>query len=99
MSFARTAFLLGAAPLAWAAHFLAIYALTGLACARAAPGVVPWGVAVATIAAGALCVALIVRALRAPESFENGLAAALAAMALLAIAWEAVPALLLRPCV
>ena len=97
MTFARTALVLAAGPLAWAVHFLTLYGFTGVACARAMTASIPWAIALATIAA-AVCVAAIAHALRARESFEHWLAGALAAAALVAIAWEALPVLLVRPC-
>jgi hypothetical protein len=98
MSFARAAFLLSAGPLVWAAHFLGIYGYTGLACARALAASVPWVVAGATLAAAAACALVMRIALRERESFEGWLAASLCALALLAIAWEAMTVLLVRPC-
>ena len=98
MTFARTALGLAAGPLAWAVHFLAIYAFTGVACARAMPASIPWAIALVTIAAAGVCVAVLAHTLRARESFEHWLAGALAAAALVAIAWEALPVLLVRPC-
>lgn len=99
MSFARTALRLSAGPIAWALHFAAIYGFTGVACARGLPGAVPWAIGAATLAAGAACVAIVVAGMRRREEFESWLSAALAGSALLAIAWEALTALLVRACV
>jgi hypothetical protein len=98
MSFARTALRLSAGPIAWALHFAAIYGFTGVACARGLAGAVPWAIGVATLAAGAACVAIVVAGTRRRDEFESWLSAALAGLALLAIAWEAFTALLVRPC-
>ena len=99
MSFARTALRLSAGPIAWAVHFAAVYGFTGVACARGLAGSVPWAIGLATLAAGAGCVALVVAGMRRRDEFESWLSASLAALALLAIAWEALTALLVRPCV
>ena len=98
MSFARAAFLLSAGPLAWAAHFLAIYGFTGVACARGLAASVPWAVAGATVIAAVACAWVMRVALRQRDHFEEWLSAALCAMALLAIAWEAMTVLLVPPC-
>lgn len=101
------------APLVWAAHFLAIYAFTALACARkSATGwygvdAVPWFVGAATLVAAALLLAMIsiaVRDLRRgasplqPSAFTHWLSAALAGLALLAVVWETLPVLLIPLC-
>ena len=98
MSVTRTAFLVFAGPLAWAAHFATIYGFTGVACARGLAGAVPWAIAAATLVAGAACGFVILHSLRRREHFEHGLGAGLAAAALLAIVWEALPVLMVRPC-
>jgi hypothetical protein len=98
MSFARTALSLSAGPIAWALHFAAIYGFTGVACARGLAGAVPWAVGVATLVAGAACAAIVVAGMRRRYEFEAWLSAALAGLALLAIAWEALTVLLVRPC-
>ena len=98
MSFTRAAFLLSAGPLAWAAHFLAIYGFTGVACARGLAASVPWFVAGATVVAAVACALVMRVALRHRDGFECWLSASLCAMALLAIAWEALTVLLVAPC-
>lgn len=97
MSFAATALRLSAGVLVWALHFAAIYGFTALACARQLPAPVPWAVALATLAAAAGCL-LILRQELARPGFEAWLAAGLAALALLAIVWEALPVLMVPPC-
>ena len=98
MTFARAGGLIGAGPLCWAVHFAAIYGFTGIACARGMAATVPWTIAAITFAAASAAVAVIVVALRRRDSFEHWLASALAAAALVAIAWEALPAWLVPPC-
>ena len=98
MSFARAAFLLSAGPLAWAAHFLAIYGFTGVACARGFAASVPWFVGGATLGAVLACAWVMRVALRHREDFEAWLSASLCAVALLAIAWEAMTVLWVAPC-
>ena len=98
MRFARTALRLAAGPIAWALHLAAIYGFTGVACARGLAGAVPWAIGAATLAAGAACLAIVVTGLRRRDEFESWLSAALGGLALLAIAWEALTALLVRPC-
>ena len=92
------------APIVWAAHFLAIYAIAALACERQGSAgwyrlaAVPWLVGAAT---GLACVALVwtlVAALRrgrdrvdesaSSRRFVDWLAAALAMLVLVAVLWE-----------
>ena len=101
------------APLAvWAVHFLAIYGLTALACARGFAAqrvlgieVVALGIAVATLIAAAALVLVIARALGGrrrgaddSEDFLRWMSAAAGALALVAIVWEALPALVVPVC-
>jgi hypothetical protein len=98
MTFARAALLIGAGPAIWAAHFGAIYGFAGVACARGLASAVPWAVGIATFVAAAACGAVLAFAWRRRAGFEHWLCAMLAALALVAIAWEALAALLVRPC-
>jgi hypothetical protein len=98
MTFTRAGLRMSAGPLCWALHFAAIYGFTGLACARGMADAVPVAVAAFTLVAGGAAAAVLWLSLRRRESFEHWLAAALAAAALLAIAWEALPALLVPAC-
>ena len=82
----------------WAAHFLAVYGFTGLACARGWAAAVPWGVGLATVAALGIAAMLLARGVGRRGEFENGIATGLAAFALLAIAWEGLALLLVDPC-
>ena len=80
----------------WALHFTAIYGFTALACARGFAGAVPWTVgamsALAALLAGLLLVANL------SSQFERWMTAALAAFALVAIAYETVAMLLVPAC-
>lgn len=98
MSFTRSALLMSAGVLCWALHFAAIYGFTGVACARGFTHAVPWAVGAITLVACAGAAVVMRIALRRRESFEHWLAAALAGAALIAIAWEALPALLVPAC-
>lgn len=98
MTFARTGWLLSAGAVCWAAHFTAIYAFTGIACARNMAGAVPWAIAAITSLAVAVAAAMLVLALRRRDSFEHRLAAGILGLALVAIVWEALPALMVPAC-
>ncbi|MCK0509874.1 hypothetical protein [Aromatoleum buckelii] len=99
MNFVATSLRLSAGVIVWALHFSVIYGLSALACARSAPQAVPWVIGVATLVAIGACVAIIVRELGQGPGFEPWLAAGLAVLALLAILWEALPVLMVAPCV
>ena len=73
----------------WALHFAAIYAVTAIACARAAPNVVPWSIAGATVVGLALAGAIVVIGWRKRADFVDWMAAGVAALAIVAIVWEA----------
>lgn len=89
---------LSAAIAVWAVHFIAVYGLTGLACARGLPQAVPWAIGVATLLALAALAFLIWVSRKDLAVFANWMTAAVAALALLAILWETVPVLLLPAC-
>lgn len=97
LPFVTTALRLLAGAIVWALHFALIYGFTALACARGSPDAVPWVIAFATLTAGAACLALIVRQ-RPWRSFEAGLASGITTIALLAIAWEALPIFMVPVC-
>ena len=104
--FTRTALRMSSGIIIWAAHFLAIYGFTALACARGFAtarwmgiGAVPWMIGVATLIAAAALVALIASAARAANSsFTEWMAAALGGLALIAVAWEAMAVLMVPAC-
>jgi hypothetical protein len=94
--------------LIWAVHFMAIYGFTTLACARdfattqwLGIGIVAWAIGAATIIALAAAVAVVVSATRtAPViGFTDWITAGVAALAALAIVWEALPVIMVPACV
>jgi hypothetical protein len=82
----------------WALHFTALYGITTLACARGMPGVVPWAIGGATAVAAALALGVVARSFPRRADFIHWMAATVAALALIAIVWEALPALWLSAC-
>lgn len=99
MSFARACLHASAGIAIWAAHFTFVYALTAWACERGAwIDALPASVGVATLIAAAACIAVAWRGLVPPWRFERRLGAGLGALALVAIAWEGVGAMMLAPC-
>lgn len=94
------------APIVWSVHFLAVYVLNALACARgvAAGWVVP-GILLLTLLAAAGLVALIRPArpharagAEAAAPFTSRLGLLLGLLSLLAVLWNALPALFLPAC-
>jgi hypothetical protein len=71
---------------------MAIYGVTALACARGFPAAVPWAIGIATALALAAVIAIII------FNAREWMTAAVAALALLAIVWEAVPVLVVPAC-
>jgi len=101
--------LLFAGPLVWSVHFVALYGLNGLACARPGSAVQwlgwPWEtwamLGLGVLAAAALVACLRVRPRTGPEDsrqFVRWTSAALCGLALLAIAWESLAVLLVPGC-
>lgn len=82
----------------WALHFTAVYGFTALACARGFPRAVPSVIGAATLAAAALTIAIIAIAYSKRTDFVDGVAAGVAAFALLAIVWEGLPVLVVPAC-
>jgi hypothetical protein len=82
----------------WALHFGAVYGLIGLACARGWPEAVPPGVALATAVAAIFALAVLVAGWRRRAQFESWMAAGIAALALVAILWGALPVLIVPVC-
>lgn len=104
-AFLRHALLIAAGPLIWAAHFTIIYVWTALFCARGgAPALIPGGIAIATAIAVCGLVALGLRGSRAMrrtgnnERFLPVISAALAALALVGVLWNGLPAVLVSAC-
>lgn len=98
MTFAATSLRIGFPVIVWGLHFGVVYALTALACARAAPQTVPWTIGVATLVAAGAMIVTILRAWPRSSDFTGWLTGALAAAALVAIVWEGLPVLLVPPC-
>jgi hypothetical protein len=106
MPFARATTRMFGGVIIWAAHFTVIYGFTALACARAFASaawlglsVVQWAVGAATLLAALATVALIVPAVRAARpGFENWLSASVSGLALIAIVWEGMPAVIVPAC-
>jgi hypothetical protein len=90
----------------WALHFMAIYTFAALACARGFGGARWLGIPATTWVLGAFtaialvaAAAVIVSTLRARiAGFAGWMTVSVAALAALAIAWEALPVLLVPPC-
>ena len=108
-SFSSTALRVLAGPLVWATHFLAIYAITALLCERSSAQTpvlefLPWAIACATLVAAAALFTIIAMSLRERRNqrsaarFVHWLSATLAALALLAVLWETLPAMLVPAC-
>ncbi len=89
---------MGAGAIVWAAHFAALYGATTLACARGEARAVPWIVALTTLAGVAFAAAIVVRSYPRRDDFTHWIAAAVAAMATIAMLWEAVAGLVTRTC-
>lgn len=107
--FTHDILLLFAGPLVWALHFVAIYGLTGVACAR--PGAAgPWlglpAAGWAVVGLGLVAAAVLAACLRAqpgsasPDNrrFLRWTGSALIGLALLAIAWETLAVFLVPGC-
>lgn len=82
----------------WAAHFMAIYAFTALACARGFADLVPSAIAGAGVVAGAALVAIIVRGWMGRAHFEYWLSGAIALLALIAVVYATIPAWAVPTC-
>jgi len=80
----------------WALHFTVIYGFTALACARGFGASVPWFVGGATVVAAAAAIAIIVT--HRSGEFTRWMTAAVAALALVAIAWEGLSAFMVPAC-
>ena len=104
--FTRTSLRLSSGVIIWAMHFTVIYAFTALACARGfaelqwlGAGVVTWTVlGVTSIAVAATLLVLVPAARAARGSFEDWMTAGVAALALIAIVWEALPVIIVPAC-
>jgi hypothetical protein len=109
-NFARTFLFMLAGPLIWAAHFLFIYAVNGVNCARPALhatwlglDAALWIIVAASLFALLAMAAIFLRHyLRMPSSAAMGfvpwLAGALSLLSAIAIVWETMPVLLVPAC-
>lgn len=108
-TFTHDILLLFAGPIVWAVHFIGIYALTGIVCAR--PGSAgrwlglaweSWAIVGAGVLAALVLGACFFVRSRSEDAhnrqFVQGTAMALAALALLAIAWETLSVFLVPGC-
>lgn len=96
--FVRSALFATGGLLIWAADFLFVYAFAALACARGFGHAAPWVSSATAVLAAAGCVAVLVAGLRG-SGFIARLAASVAGLALVAIAFTALPGVLLpRAC-
>lgn len=82
----------------WALHFTALYGFTALACARGFPRAVPGFIVTATLVAGALAVALMVKGYRRRSEFIDWMTASVAGLALIAILYESIGVFLVPLC-
>jgi hypothetical protein len=82
----------------WALHFLALYGLTALACARGLPQMIAPIAAAATLPAVVALAVVFWRGWARRANFEAWLSATTAAFALVAVLWEAAAVLLVPPC-
>lgn len=109
-SFSRVFLFMLAGPMIWAAHFLFIYSVHGVACARpmlygawlGAP-VSAWIIVAASVLAlaamGLIFLRLRTRLRRSGDrGFPSWMAAALSLLSALAIVWETIPVLLVPAC-
>lgn len=96
--FAAAALRMGAGVAVWGLHFGAVYGGTALACARGVPQAAPWAVALATVCAIVALLWVVRAGWRERPAFEPLLSASLAGFALLAVLWEAAPALWVPAC-
>ena len=89
---------IGAGAVVWATHFAVLYGLTALACARGQPGLAPWIIALSTLAGIAIAATIVARSYPRRAAFAHWMAAAVGAVAIVAMAWEAVAGIVSRSC-
>lgn len=88
-----------AAIVLWAVHFAVLYGYTGLACARGYGHTISWVIAGATLVAFPLTAAIAARGWRERAQFTGWMTGSVAALALIAMTYEALAALFTRSCV
>lgn len=98
MPFVATALRMSSGAIVWAVHFAVIYGYTGLACARGWADTVPWVLGIATAAAVLATLLIIASGYRDRARFESWMTYAIGGAALVAIAWEALPVLIVTTC-
>lgn len=110
--FVSTTLFVFSGPLVWAAHFVGIYAFTAIACARRFAeatwlgiGVVQWAIGGATLIAVGVTLATMLAAARQARrgadevwGFIYWMTIAFGALTLIAVLWEAMPALIVPTC-
>ncbi|MGQ0752684.1 MAG: hypothetical protein ACT4PS_19355 [Betaproteobacteria bacterium] len=82
----------------WALHFAVLYGMTALACARGQAHAVPWIVVFASVIAAAVAAGILVKGYRGRSAFIEWMTMSVAALALIAIAYEAAAGLLSPLC-
>ena len=107
-AFTRSFLLIFSGPLIWAGHFLAVYVLAALACARGfahiewlGVGVTQWGISSLTLAAIAAIASIILAQRKEDDPVSRFVAwtsLTLGGLSVLAIVWEALPAYLVPTC-
>jgi hypothetical protein len=109
-AFTRAFLLMFSGPIIWAAHFFAIYGVTGLACARQfaheewfGVSIVLWTIGAITLAALAAILLIVfkaasVKTARDDARFIQWITAGLGLFSIVAIFWEITPAALLPIC-
>lgn len=105
--FTRAALLMFSGPLIWGAHFLALYVFTALVCARDAghlrwfgAGIVQWAIGLLTLLGVAVVGMVILRSMHGgkEDSFVRWIALTAGGLSVLAMLWEALPAIVIPAC-
>jgi hypothetical protein len=89
---------MSAGAIVWAAHFMALYAFTALACARGFPGAIPWFAGAATLVALVAAGVIVARAFPRRAGFAPWMTASIAGVAIVAIVFEAIAVAIVPPC-
>jgi cytochrome c len=82
----------------WALHFGAIYAIAAIACARNAASVIPWSIGAVTAIALVAALVVIAGSIRKRSGFAAWMTIAVAAIAAVAIVFEAIAVALVPAC-
>lgn len=108
--FTRSFLLIFSGPIIWAVHFLAIYGLTGIVCARPATArllwlgmnAASWGTLAASLVAVSMIGIISLRTYpgsRSEYAFTPWMAVALGMLSIIAILWETLGVFLVPACV